>query len=154
VSAAPKEEAASRVTDRVMPPAGAAAIDAEALRARWPDIIAMVRRDRHAPMLVAALEQTVPDLGADTSVVVLRLAERNEIFTRALQAGREDIVRALRGAWPRVEQIAVVEPGGSGGGVPQRLSVAALRADQLAALRKRDAVLGAAIDALNLEVIE
>ncbi len=105
-------------------------------------------------MLVAALEQTAPELGADSSVVLLRLAERNEIFGRALQAGREDVVRALRSVWPRVEQIAVAEPGEGGGGAPQRLSVAALRAEQLAALRKRDALLGAAIDALNLEVIE
>ncbi len=151
----PKTEDARRVPDRVVQGASAAAIDAEALRARWPEIIATVRRERHAPMLVAALEQTVPEPGPEAGVVTLRLAERNEIYARAVHAGREDVVRALRGVWPQVEHVTVAEPGAAGGGTPpQRLSVAALRAEQLAALRKRDAVLGAAIDALDLEVIE
>jgi hypothetical protein len=47
----------------------------------------------------------------------------------------------------------VVEPD-LGGTAPRRLSAAALRAEQVAALRRRDAVLGAAIDALDLELIE
>jgi hypothetical protein len=106
-------------------------------------------------MLAAALEHAMPEPGPDAGVVTLRLAEANEIFARAVVAGREDVVRALRGLWPHVEHVAVAESGAGGAATPrQRLSVEALRAEQLAALRKRDAVLGAAIDALDLEVIE
>jgi DNA polymerase-3 subunit gamma/tau len=141
-------------SERVVQPTGAAAIDAEALRARWPEVIGAVRRDRPASMLLAALEQTTPEPGPDAGTITLYLIERNEILTRALHAGREDVVRALRGVWPLVAQIRVAEPGDVGGGAPQRLSAAALRAQQVAALRKRDAVLGAAIDALDLEMIE
>jgi len=141
-------------SDRIIAAAGVAAIDREALRARWPDIVAAVRRDRQAPMLSAALEQTIPEPGPAADVVTLHLAERNAILARALQSGRDDIVAALRSVWPQVERISVAEPDDEKAGPPRRLSVEAVRADQVAALRRHDAVLGAAIDALDLELIE
>ncbi len=144
------------VSDRAVTPAAPAAIDAEALRARWPEIVASIRRDHHAPMLAAALLQAVPETGQDASVLTLRLTDHNDIFARALQAAEVDIVAAVRAVWPRMERIAVAVAEAQDGPVvpPRRMSVAAVRAEQVAALRERDAVLGAAIDALDLELIE
>jgi DNA polymerase-3 subunit gamma/tau len=144
------------VSDRAVTPAAPAAIDAEALRARWPEIVASIRRDHHAPMLAAALLQAVPEAGQDAGVVTLCLTDHNDIFARALQAAEVDIVAAVRAVWPRIERIAVAVAEAQDGPVapPRRMSVAAVRAEQVAALRERDAVLGAAIDALNLEMIE
>jgi DNA polymerase-3 subunit gamma/tau len=141
-------------SDRLVPGPEATAIDAQALRARWPEIVAAVRRDRQAPVLSAALEQAMPEPGPAAGVVTLRLAERNAIVARALQSGQQDIVAALRGVWPQIERIVVTEPGEEGAAPLRRMSVEAVRADQVAALRRNDAVLGAAIDALDLELIE
>jgi DNA polymerase III subunit gamma/tau len=139
---------------QVAQPAQVALIDGTALQSRWPEIVAAVRRDRQAPMLAAALEESTPAPGPTPHVIVIRLSGHNEIVARALQSGRDDIVAALRTVWPQVEQISIVQPDDAPGGPPRRLSVEALRADQVAALRRGDAVLGAAIDALDLELIE
>src|SRR6185437_8608882 len=157
-SPAPRRESGGRGGGRGDVPDGpraVAAIDGEALVARWPEIVATVRRERQSPVLAAALEQSVPRVGATSGLITLQLAERNDILSRALQAGQADIVAALRDLWPAVERVAVVEPPPDGGASPpRRLSVEAVRADQVAAMRKGDAVLGAAIDALDLELIE
>jgi hypothetical protein len=62
---------------------------------------------------------------------------------------------ALKARWPNVERVEIaVSDDRPASGPPRRLTVEAVRADQVASLRKRDAVLGAAIDALDLELIE
>jgi DNA polymerase III subunit gamma/tau len=133
---------------------GMAMIDGRALLTRWPDIVTAVRRDRQAPVLAGALAQATPEPGPEPGVVTLRLAERNAIVTRAITAGESDILAALRSVWPEVERIRVAEPEEPAAGGPRRLTVEAARAGDIAALRRHDAVLGAAIDALDLELIE
>ena len=87
--------------------------------------------------------------------VTVRLAERNEILLRAIEAGRSDLLNALQNEWPAVARVDVALPGGGvASGPPKRLTAEAVKAEQVASLRRRDPVLGAAIDALDLELLD
>jgi DNA polymerase-3 subunit gamma/tau len=139
------------------------AVDKSALEAHWGEIVEHIRREHGAPTLALALNQSVPEWGragrgaAGTSgaTVTLRLSERNDFLAKALEAGRGDVLAALKTRWPGVERVDIaVSDDRPASGPPQRLTVEAVRADQVASLRKRDAVLGAAIDALDLELME
>jgi DNA polymerase-3 subunit gamma/tau len=153
-SARPGAVRSPAASDLVVGSPGTAMIDGRALLTRWPDIVTAVRRDRQAPVLAAALAQSTPEPGPEPGVVTLRLAERNAIVTRAITAGEGDILAALRSVWPEVGRIRVAEPEEPAAGGPRRLTVEAARAGDIAALRSHDAVLGAAIDALDLRLIE
>jgi hypothetical protein len=114
-----------------------------------------VRRERGAATLALALEQSVPEWGPGIGTITLRLTERNDFLVRALEAGRGEVLAALRARWPVVHRVEIAaSEAGEASGPPRRLTVEGVRADQVASLRKRDAVLGAAIDALDLELIE
>ncbi len=121
----------------------------------WPEIVDRVRHGNQAATLALALEQSVPEWGPSRGTVTVRLAEPNEFLARAIDAGRGDLLALMQAEWPDVERITVAVPEErAAGGPPRRLTVEAVRADQVASLRKRDAVLGAAIDALDLELME
>jgi DNA polymerase-3 subunit gamma/tau len=135
--------------------AAVAKLDAEGLVARWPAVIERVQRNRQSSILAAALQQSAPELGTDATSVTVRLAERNEILLRAIEAGRADLLHAVRNEWPAVVRVEVALPGGApGAGPPKRLTAEAVKAEQVASLRRRDPVLGAAIDALDLELLD
>jgi DNA polymerase-3 subunit gamma/tau len=138
------------------PTAGQAAkLDAEGLAARWPAVIERVQRNRQSSILAAALQQSAPELGTDATSVTVRLAERNEILLRAIETGRSDLLNAVRSEWPAVVRVDVALPGGAvASGPPKRLTAEAVKAEQVASLRRRDPVLGAAIDALDLELLD
>jgi DNA polymerase III subunit gamma/tau len=149
-----------RVAREPAPPAAPAGgpatkLDAEGLAARWPAIIERVRRNRQSSILAAALQQSEPELGTDAASVTVRLAERNEILLRAIETGRSDLLNAVRSEWPAVVRVDVALPGGgAASGPPKRLTAEAVKAEQVASLRRRDPVLGAAIDALDLELLD
>jgi DNA polymerase III subunit gamma/tau len=130
-------------------------LDAEGLASRWPAVIERVRRNRQSSILAAALQQSAPELGVDATSVTVRLAERNEILLRAIETGRSDVLTAVQSEWPAVVRVDVALPGGGvASGPPKRLTAEAVKAEQVASLRRRDPVLGAAIDALDLELLD
>jgi hypothetical protein len=114
-----------------------------------------IRREHGPATLALALQQSVPEWGPGRGTVTLRLTERNDFLARAIEAGRGDVLGALKARWPAVQRVEIgASEDRAAAGPPRRLTVEAVRADQVASLRKRDAVLGAAIDALDLELIE
>jgi DNA polymerase III subunit gamma/tau len=129
--------------------------DAEGLAARWPAVVERVRSNRQSSILAAALQQSAPEIGPGAESVTVRLTERNEILLRAIETGRSDLLHAVRSEWPEVVRVDVALPGDSAvAGPPKRLTAEAVKAEQVASLRRRDPVLGAAIDALDLELLD
>jgi DNA polymerase-3 subunit gamma/tau len=125
------------------------------LGAHWSEIVDRIRREHGPATLALALQQSVPEWGPGRGTVTLRLTERNDFLARAIEAGRGDVLGALKARWPAVQRVEIgASEDRAAAGPPRRLTVEAVRADQVASLRKRDAVLGAAIDALDLELIE
>lgn len=130
-------------------------LDGETLAAQWPTVVDRVRRDRQSSILAAALEQSTPEVGPESGAITLRLTEHNEILARAIDVARADVLRAVRTEWRTVDRVHVALPGdGLVSAPPKRLTAEAVKADHVASLRKRDPVLGAAIDALDLELME
>ncbi len=86
---------------------------------------------------------------------MVRLTERNEILLRSIESGRSELLNAVRGEWPAVVRVDVALPGDEvAAGPPKRLTAEAVKAEHVASLRRRDPVLGAAIDALDLELLD
>jgi len=57
--------------------------------------------------------------------------------------------------FPAIDRIVIAKPeGASVTGAPRRVTEEEIRAQRIASLRKRDPVLGAAIDALDLELLD
>jgi hypothetical protein len=123
------------------------------LAGRWDDLLAQLRADGKR-VLVSALEHALPVAVTAAGDITIELDEPNEFLSRAVDSGRAEALAVLqrwfpdaRGLRVRQDPVKTIVP-------PARVTDAMVRADRLNALRKRDPILGAAIDALDLDVVE
>ena len=87
--------------------------------------------------------------------VTIALDEPNDFMAQAIDGARADIATVLRSWFSGVARVhlrrdaerATTQP-------PKRLTDEMVRSERLAVLRKRDPMLGAAIDALDLDVVD
>ena len=147
-SAAVSSAAASHV-----PASPAAPLTAQSLAQRWGDVVARVRGETQSRLLAVALDAATPVLGP-AGEVMLQFADSNEIYPRAIEAGRTELLAALRREFTDVTRVSLGTTDAPTAAPPRRMTAEAVKADAVATLRKKDAVLGAAIDALDLELIE
>jgi DNA polymerase III subunit gamma/tau len=124
------------------------------LVARWGEIVAA--GTARSPLLGTALGHATADAVDAGGTVVLRLIESNEIFKKKLDTARDEIATILRDFVDGVTRVRV-EEGTTQGASPatpvRRLTAETVKGEQLAWLRQKDALLGAAIDALDLELL-
>jgi len=116
----------------------------------WDDIVAAVRRER--PIVGTLLEHALPS-GVSTSGVVTLQVEDSGSF-EGLAAKSRDLAAALAvhvQGLSRVQLLPPDSPPRSGG--PQRMTAESVKSDTLLAIRKRDPLLAAAIDELDLDLI-
>jgi len=85
--------------------------------------------------------------------VTIALDEPNLIYERALEAAKADVVSALRESFAGVQRV-IVRAAEGGGAPPARLTDEMVRSERLTTLRKKDPVLDAAIDALDLDLAD
>jgi DNA polymerase-3 subunit gamma/tau len=119
---------------------------------RWDDLVAQLATAGKA-MLSSALKHASPVAVASSGVLTLELDEANDFFAQAITTGKADVLAALREWFPAITRVEL-RANERAGGPPKRLTDDMVRAERVANLRKRDPVLGAAIDALDLEVVE
>jgi DNA polymerase-3 subunit gamma/tau len=126
------------------------------LAERWPAVIQRVRQLQGKKMLAVALEQAEPTLGSQSGEVIVRLTEANEIYERAIETGRSELAAALRDELTGVSGVRLARPDapGSSSAPARRLTAESAKAEEVATLRRKDRVLGAAIDALDLELVD
>ena len=154
---APPPSPAARPADKASPP-GAVPLDLNRLVERWDDIIERVRAGGRG-VLASSLAEAIPTAVSRTGVITVQLdgAEdgQAEVVERALEGGSEDLLVELRRDFTGVSKV-VLRRGESAPpqGGARRLTEDALRADKMAKLRKRDPLLGKAIDVLDLELID
>ena len=133
--------------------AGDGAIDPQALAARWDDVVAAARAAR--PLVGSALAATRPVAVSAAGAVTVELVEPNPAFAQALESAHGDVLAAVRRAHPAAVRVLVRSPAGAAPGAPQqRLTAEGIRAERLASLARRDPVLGAAIAALDLDLLD
>jgi len=123
------------------------------LRALWPRIVDDARTK--SPML-GALLQVTEVAGADAGTVTIRLLDTNAVHAEGLERQR-DALAQLVGRY--LVKPVRIQLDGAGSGErstprPGRLTEEGARAERLKTLRAQDPSLNAAVDALDLELLE
>jgi DNA polymerase-3 subunit gamma/tau len=131
----------------------ASPLDLNRLVERWDDVVERLRGVGKS-LLATALAHATPSAVTARGHVVLELDEPNEFYAQAIEGGSEDLVTHLRAQFPAVRRVLVRQAEAPRGAAPRRLTEESVRAERAAALRKRDPLLGAAIDALDLDVVD
>jgi DNA polymerase-3 subunit gamma/tau len=130
-------------------PATAAIPTINVVTERWDDVVAAVRANRM--VLAPAVETSIPS--AITASGVLTIRAEDAPSADALELAKADLLSIVKVVFPGIERIAVTRPEGASA-APRRVTEEEIRTQRMASLRKRDPVLGAAIDALDLELLD
>ncbi len=124
------------------------ALDINALTASWDDIVSEVRRER--PIIGTLLEAVIPSAVTASGVVSLQVEERGSF--ESLAAKSRELTSALGQHINGVTRVQLLPPDQGGEG-PQRMTAESIKSETLLALRRRDPVLSAAIDELDLDLV-
>jgi DNA polymerase-3 subunit gamma/tau len=148
----PPSPAVPRAVSPAVPPEkGALTLDR--LRGLWPRIVDDARTK--SPML-GALLQVTEVAGVDAGAVTIRLLDTNAVHAEGLERQR-DALAQLVGRYLTKPVRIKLEGAGSGERStprPGRLTEEGARAERLKTLRAQDPSLNAAVDALDLELLE
>jgi DNA polymerase-3 subunit gamma/tau len=146
-------EARSAPEKREVPPSGRSAVpatDLNAVAGVWDDMIAGVRRER--PFIASLLEQALPVSTSASGVLVIQVEA--PAVQEGLAARMAESMTAMSGWLAGLTRVNIRLAGDlGGGGGPARMTVDSVRSETLAGLRKRDQLLSAAIDALDLDLV-
>jgi hypothetical protein len=132
---------------------GVEALDLSKLTGRWDALVERMRVGGK-PMLATALEHSSPVAVTASGVVTIELDEANDIYARAIVNAHAEIASMLREWFAGVDRVELRRDEQAPSAPPKRLTEEMVRAERIAALKKRDPVLSAAIDALDLEVAD
>ncbi len=125
--------------------------DVNAVAGAWDDIIAGLRRDR--PFVATLLEQALPTAASSSGVLTLQV--ETTVVGEGLDARKAEVLDVLKSRLRGLQRVAVkVAEKGESPGNPSRMTVEAVRSGTVVSLRRRDPVLDAAIDLLDLELLD
>jgi DNA polymerase-3 subunit gamma/tau len=119
---------------------------------RWDDLVARLRVAGKS-VAATALEHAAPASLTSRGELTVALDESNPIYEQSLEAAKADVAVALREWFPGVQRI-LVRPAEGRGAPPPRMTDEMVRSERLTTLRKKDPVLDAAIDALDLDLAD
>ncbi|HEX5830213.1 MAG TPA: hypothetical protein VFY16_04470, partial [Gemmatimonadaceae bacterium] len=146
--AAPPREAPAAPGRRE--PSAAALPDLHRLTERWATVADALRAAGQA-LLASQLGTALPVAISGAGAVMIQ--PENDIAQQALERKVDDVLRAVRVVFPAVTRVTV--RAAAGGAPPaERVTAESVREERVATLRRRDPALGAAIDALDLELLE
>ena len=125
-------------------------LDLNRLVEHWESVVDAVNRDGRA-VLAAALGRAAPSAVTAQGAVTLTVdaAAQAELITQ----GEAPILAALRRRFSGVSRLTV-RAADAAAEAPRRLNEGAVKADRIAMLRKQSSVLDAAVDALDLELLD
>jgi DNA polymerase-3 subunit gamma/tau len=131
--------------------------DINAVTGRWDDLVTRVRGSGKA-LLAAALEASSPVAITAKGDLTIELDEPNDFHAKAIEQSKDDVL-AILGEWFEgthglrlYREDASQKPAGEPQERAKRITDDMVKSERLSALRKKDASLGAAIDALDLEI--
>jgi DNA polymerase-3 subunit gamma/tau len=126
-------------------------LDLNRLAEHWDDVVEHVRASGRG-VVASALNEATP--AAVTAAGVVTIGVASDALAEALQNGSESILAALRTIFDGVARLVVSAVADGPAAARPRLTAENVIADRVATLRKRDPLLNAAIDALDLRLIE
>ena len=125
-------------------------LDLNALVGEWDDVVAAVRRER--PIVGTLLEHAMPSGVSASGVVTLQVEDSGSF--EGLAAKARDLSVSLAVYVPGLTRVQLLPPDTpQRAGGPQRMTAESVKSDTLLAIRKRDPLLAAAIDELDLDLI-
>lgn len=130
-----------------------ASIDVNAVTEKW-DMLTGRLRQGGKTLIATALEHSTPTAVTARGDVTITLDEPNDFYAKAIHNGAAEVLTILREWFTPVERVLVEGTGKAVSGPPKRMTDEMVKAEKLAALKKKDPVLAAAIDELDLEVID
>jgi DNA polymerase-3 subunit gamma/tau len=138
--------------DETVSQALAGAPDLNQVVERWDDVVTAMRAAGKS-VAATALEHASPSAVNARGDVTLALDEANPIYEQALEAVKSELVSTMRRWFPGVQRLVVRAPEGRAA-PPPRLTDEMVRSERIAVLRRKDPVLDAAIDALDLDLAD
>jgi len=134
------------------PPAASAGVPSiNVISERWDEVVAKLATTRM--LLAPFLELAVPS--AVSAAGVLTVNADDEAAADALEMAKADMLAVVKGVFPAIDRVVITRPSGpSVSGSHRRVTEEEIREQRITSLRKRDPVLGAAIDALDLELLD
>ena len=124
-------------------------LDINRLSEHWDDVVEAVRRSGRV-VVASALAESAPMAVTASGIVTIEVT--GEALVEALESGGDAILTAIRARFSGASKVAVR---GVGGDAPsKRLTADDVIANRVAMLRKRDPILDAAVDALDLRLLD
>jgi DNA polymerase-3 subunit gamma/tau len=152
-ASAPPVRQSSAQPALVEPPRLLESLDLNRVIGKWDALVERMRAGGK-PMLATALEHSSAVAVSGSGVVTIGLDEPNDIYAHAITTARADIAATLREWFAGADRVELRRDDGKVAAPPKRLTDEMIRAERIAALKKRDPVLSAAIEALDLEVAD
>jgi DNA polymerase-3 subunit gamma/tau len=137
-------------------PSARVALDLNVLCERWGDVIDRMRSGGR-PMLVSALEHALPVAVSGQGAITVQLEHSNEIFEKAIESGAAEVLSAVAATFEGATKLTVrrvEQPAVAPADAPKRLTEDQARRERTQMLRKKDPALDAAIEELDLELLE
>jgi DNA polymerase-3 subunit gamma/tau len=131
--------------------AAGSAPDLNVLVERWDAVTATVRAAGRG-ILAAALEHVYPVAVTGTGVVTVEVGDGAS--APVVEAGQADILAALRATFAGVQRLVVRAAAAAEPPAARRVTAESVKTDRTATLRRKDPTLNAAIDALDLDLVE
>jgi DNA polymerase-3 subunit gamma/tau len=135
---------------------GGRAIDLElnSVVGRWDELVERLRADRKT-ILASAMEHATPVAITARGELTVQFDHPNDFLRQAFEAGRSDLLGVLREWFSGVTRVQLYRENDTAPEQPpKRLTDEMVRNERLSALRKSDPLLGAAIEALDLDVVD
>ena len=133
-------------------PAGAGAPpDLNVLVERWDAVTATVRAAGRG-ILAAALEHVNPVAVSGGGVVTVEVGDGAS--APVVEAGQADILAALRATFAGVQRLVVRATAHAEPPAARRVTAESVKTDRTSTLRRKDPTLNAAIDALDLDLVD
>jgi hypothetical protein len=146
--------ASAALADPELAPRGGRPPDLNQVAERWDEVVAAVRQAGKS-VLGTALEAAAPVAVSGQGAILVELEEPNDIYERAFESAKDELLAALRALFGGgVARVALKRSDRAPSAPKERLTSESVKAERLAQLRKKDPVLSAAIDALDLELLD
>ncbi|HVP71804.1 MAG TPA: hypothetical protein VMS45_10780, partial [Gemmatimonadaceae bacterium] len=150
-AAAPPPAPAPAVAERRAP---SAALSVPALVAAWDAITQRLSGDGRS-LFAAALKHAVPVVVTAKGEITLELEPEASVYEQPITSSAAPLLEAVRAQFPEATKVSVrVATAGTADAGPKRITAEHVRAERLASLRKKDPALDAAVDSLDLELLD
>ncbi len=129
-------------------------ISLESLAGSWQRVVSAVSAAGRS-MLSGALAHSRPVGVSGNGEITLELTPDGAMYEQPLSSGSSDVLAAVATLFSGGSKLSVrVATAGTADAAPKRITAESVKAERLATIRKKDPALDAAVDSLDLELLD